>query len=105
MLRLRPGHDRKDVAMRSILLAAAAAAVMAASAPALAGWSITGDAERFRWTEGTTPGVTETGPRFGIGVRWIGERPWGWQFAYQGRIYGGTVHYQGFFLDTGEPTS
>ena len=46
----------------------AALAALAASAPAYAGWSITGDVERFRWAEETDPRVTETGPMFGIGA-------------------------------------
>jgi hypothetical protein len=84
--------------MRSILLAAAAATVMAASAPALAGWGITFDAERFRWSEDLNPTVTETGPMFGIGARWMQERDLGWRFAYRGRLYFGSVDYQGSVL-------
>ena len=89
--------------MKAILGAALAA--LAVSAPASAGWSITGDFERFRWAESTDPRVTETGPMFGIGGRFTLERPAGWQFGWRGRLYVGSVDYDGAFLDTGAPAT
>ena len=83
----------------------AALAGLAASAPAHAGWSITGDVERFRWAEKTDPRVTETGPMFGIGARLSPDRPAGGQFVWRGRLYVGSVDYDGAFLDTGAPAS
>lgn len=83
----------------------AALAALAASAPAYAGWSITGDVERFRWAEDTDPRVTETGPMFGIGARFSLDRPAGWQLVWRGRLYVGSVDYDGAFLDTGAPAS
>lgn len=83
--------------MRCAVLAAALAA-LASSAPASAGWGITADMEHFRWAEDTEPRVTETGPRFGVGVSWTQDRPWGWQFAYRGRLYFGSVKYDGTTL-------
>ena len=76
--------------------AAALAFVLAAvSVPATAGWEVTGDLEHFRWEEQTDPSVTETGPRFGIGLGWSQDKAAGWRFAYRGRLYFGSVDYQG----------
>jgi hypothetical protein len=83
----------------------AALAAVAVSGPAYAGWSITADLEHFRWAEKTQPRVTETGPMFGIGARFSQERPAGWQFGWRGRLYLGSVDYDGAFLDTGAPAS
>src|SRR5688500_6479876 len=87
--------------MKAIRAAALAAA--AVSVPAHAGWGITADVERFRWAESTDPRVTETGPMFGIGVRFSQERPAGWQFGWRGRLYLGSVDYDGSLLFTGAP--
>ena len=65
------------------------------SAPASAEWSLFGDVEHFRWAEQTDPGVTETGPRFGLGLAWRQDKPAGWRFGYRGRLYFGSVDYQG----------
>ena len=70
-----------------------------------AGWSISGDVEHFRWRESTTPSVTETGPLFGLGLQWTQDRPAGWGFRYQGRLYFGSVDYNGSLLFTGEPVT
>jgi hypothetical protein len=83
----------------------AALAAMAVSASAHAGWDITGDIERFRWSESTAPRVTETGPMFGIGGRFTQEREAGWQFGWRGRLYFGSVDYRGSFLADNTPAS
>jgi hypothetical protein len=80
-------------------------AALAASASAYAGWAITGDVEHFRWSESGDPSVTETGPMFGIGARFTQDRPAGWQFGWRGRLYFGSVDYNGAFLDTGAPAT
>lgn len=82
---------------------AAALAAIAVSAPAHAGWGISADIEHFRWAENTNPRVTETGPMFGIGVRFSQERPAGWQFGWRARLYLGSVDYDGSLLFTGAP--
>ena len=84
-------------------LVALALALAAVSAPAAAGWSVSGDLEHFRWAEDTSPSVTETGPRFGIGVHWTQDKPAGWQFGYHGRLYFGSPAYTGSLLFSGEP--
>jgi hypothetical protein len=88
--------------VRAIL---AAIAVVAVSAPAHAEWGMTADLEHFRWSELNGPGVTERGPRVGIGIRYSRELTGGWLFGYRGRAYFGTVDYEGAFLDTGAPAS
>ena len=87
------------------LVAAALAAGIAVSAPAHAGWGITGDVEHFRWEEKTDPRVTETGPMFGIGARYSQDRDAGLQFGWRGRFYFGSVDYNGSFLDTNAPAT
>src|SRR5205085_7426495 len=93
---------REDVAMKHIFAAGFCAALLC-SAPAHAGWSITGDVEHFRWAESGDPRVTESGPMFGIGARYNQNRPAGWQFGWRGRLYYGSVDYNGAFLGTNEP--
>jgi hypothetical protein len=88
--------------MRHLLVALTLAA---ASAPAAAGWSVSADLEHFRWAEDTSPSVTETGPRFGLGLHWMQDRDAGWYFAYHGRLYFGSVNYQGAELLTDVPLS
>jgi hypothetical protein len=70
---------------------------------AAAEWTAHVAAEHFHWAEATTPGVTETGPRVGLGVGWTQDRSSGWLLAYRGELYGGTVRYSGAGLFTGTP--
>ena len=55
--------------------------------------------------EDTSPQVTETGPRFGLGLHWTQDRPTGWQFGYHGRLYFGSVDYRGSLLLSNQPAS
>jgi len=67
----------------------------ATSGAAWAEWEASVKIERFRWAESTQPGVTETGPRFGIGAAWTRRQPNGLLFAWRGELYGGSVEYSG----------
>jgi hypothetical protein len=87
------------------LLGALLAAALTASAPAWAGWGITADVERFRWSESSAPSVTETGPMFGIGARYTQNRDAGWLFGWRGRLYFGSVDYNGALLDASAPAT
>ncbi len=87
--------------MKAIVAGALAGVLV--SAPAHAGWGISAEVERFRWAESTHPRVTETGPMFGIGARFSQERPAGWPFGWRGRLYLGSVDYNGSLLFTGTP--
>jgi hypothetical protein len=90
--------------LRSILPSAFLAFSLAASPLARAGWGISGELEHFRWKESTSPSVTETGPLYGLGLHWTQDRPAGaWRLGYNGRLYFGTVDYNGSILLTGEP--
>jgi opacity protein-like surface antigen len=86
-------------------VAALALAFSAAGTAAAAGWELTGDVERFRWREDTDPRVSETGPMLGIGLNWTQQRELGWRLGYRGRLYFGSVDYQGSFLGTDIPVS
>ena len=88
--------------MRKLL---AALALAACAASAQAGWSVSADAEHFRWRESTDPVVTEKGQRFGLGWDFLAEREAGWQFAYRGQFRRGTVNYDGSFLFSGDPAT
>ena len=101
MLRLRPGDDRANV-RRAFALAAAAWA-LALPVAASAGWSLSGDIESFRWRESTTPSVRESGPRFGIGGGWLPAKDAGWLLGWKGKLYWGSVDYDGALLFSNTP--
>lgn len=88
--------------MRQALAACLFLAGATLSSPAWAEWSAFGEAEYFRWKEAVSPSVTETGPMFGVGLRWRQDRP-GLRFGYEGRVYGGGVDYDGALLFSGTP--
>jgi len=77
------------------LLASFGVSLVAASGAARAEWEANAKVERFRWAEDTQPGVTESGPRFGIGLGWTQDRESGWLLAWRGELYGGSVQYNG----------
>jgi hypothetical protein len=77
------------------LLASFVASIVLASGAARAEWEANAKVERFRWAENTQPGVTETGPRFGIGAGWTQDRDSGWLLGWRGELYGGSVEYNG----------
>ena len=72
---------------------------------ALARWSVSGDAESFHWRESTTPSVSESGPRFGLGGSWRQEKDAGWLLGWRGKLYWGSVDYNGALLFTGAPAT
>lgn len=102
MLRLRPGDDRAHVALRRRFVAALFLFLLGASGAALAEWSTGLEYQHFKWTEPSV-GVTETGPLWGLGLDWRGEKPSGWQFAWRGKYYFGSVDYDGATLVGGQP--
>ncbi len=54
--------------------------------------------EYLSWKEATTPQVKETGPLFALGISYIANRESGALFAYRGKLWGGTVNYDGSTL-------
>lgn len=91
--------------MTKLVRSLAAAALTSVATAANAGWSVSLDAEAFKWEEATTPSVTEKGPRWGFGWEYEQLKPAGWQFAYRGQFRRGTVDYTGSFLFTGGPAT
>ena len=89
--------------MRSVAFALALAAL--AGPCAAGGWSVTADLEHFRWREDTSPSVTETGPRVGLGLGWTQDKAAGWELRYQGRLYFGSVDYTGSLLLSNTPVT
>lgn len=57
----------------------------------------------MRWVEATSPEVTETGPLAALGLAYTQDRDAGWLFAYRGKIWGGSVNYDGATLFGGTP--
>ena len=88
--------------MRLALAACLLVAGATLSSVAQAEWSAFGETEYFRWKEAVSPSVTETGPMFGLGLRWRQDGP-GLRFGYEGRVYGGSVDYDGALLFSGAP--
>lgn len=91
--------------MRRALVALCVLGCLAASGKAAAEWSIMGQVEHFKWAESTTPSVTETGPRFGIGATWTQNKDYGFHAGYRGYLYQGSVEYRGALLLSGQPVS
>jgi hypothetical protein len=84
------------------------------AAAILAGWSLlpsialaeltlTGGVDYLRWTESSTPSVKETGPLFALGLAYTQDRDVGALFAYRGKLWGGSVKYDGATLFGGTP--
>jgi hypothetical protein len=54
--------------------------------------------EYLHWEERTTPKVTEKGPIAAVGFNWTQDKVAGLLFAYRGKLYAGTVQYEGSLL-------
>jgi hypothetical protein len=81
----------------------AVAGGLAACGSALAAWSVSAEVESFRWRESTSPSVTESGPRYGIGASWRQEKEAGWLLGWRGKLYWGSTDYNGALLFSGTP--
>jgi hypothetical protein len=79
-------------------LASSLAALLVAS-PAHAQLAVTAAVEYFQWIEDTSPiEVREQGPLFVLGLEYTQPKDKGWLFAYRGKVYGGSVEYDGALL-------
>ena len=67
--------------------------------------SLNGAIEYLSWKETTTPQVKETGPLFALGIAYTQDRDSGALFAYRGKLWGGTVEYDGSTLFGNTPTA
>ncbi len=65
--------------------------------------ALSGDVAYLDWQETTNPEVKETGPLYGFGVAYTQNRDAGVLFAYRGKLWGGTVDYDGATLFGGIP--
>ena len=65
--------------------------------------TLSGGVDYFYWKETTIPEVKETGPLYGLGVAYTQNRDAGALFAYRGKLWGGTVNYDGSTLFGGTP--
>jgi hypothetical protein len=70
---------------------------------ARAGLTLSGGVDYLYWNETTVPEVKETGPLFGLGLAYTQNRDAGALFAYRGKLWGGTVNYDGGTLFGGTP--
>lgn len=70
---------------------------------ALAELALTGGFDYLRWTESSTPSVKETGPLYTLGLAYTQDRDAGALFAYRGKLWGGSVKYDGATLFGGTP--
>lgn len=65
--------------------------------------TLNGGVDYLRWTEASTPSVKETGPLYSMGIAYTQDRDDGALFAYRGKVWGGSVKYDGATLFGGTP--
>jgi hypothetical protein len=88
-----------------ILIAVTAACCVLAPSTARAELTLSASIDYFKWDESTTPRVKESGPLFALGLAYTQDRDAGPLFAYRGKIWGGTVNYDGATLFGGTPVT
>ncbi len=66
---------------------------------------LAGGLEYFDWREDTTPEVRETGPVVAFHASWTEDKASGVVFGAKGRIWTGSVDYEGASLVTNQPLS
>jgi hypothetical protein len=64
-----------------------------------------GGVEYFKWDEDTTPSVTETGPVLAVGFDYFVPRDSGFVPGYRGKLWFGSIDYEGADLFTGAPVN
>jgi hypothetical protein len=89
----------------SIRIIAALFATLVVPATASAQLIVNGGVEYFRWTEDTTPKVKESGPIGFIGLSYRQPRDAGVLFGYSGKLWGGSVDYDGALMNSNTPIS
>lgn len=82
-----------------------ALAFCAALLPSLACAEVTVNAgvDYLYWEESSVPQVKETGPLYTLGLGYTQDRDAGVLFAYRGKLWGGSVNYDGATLFSGTP--
>ncbi len=95
-------QNQNDRSARKFLIAVILATVLPPSV-ACAEFTLNGGAEYLYWKETTVPEVKETGPLYALGIAYTQNRDAGALFAYRGKLWGGTVDYDGATLFGGTP--
>jgi hypothetical protein len=85
------------------LLAALLGTPVLLPAMARAELSLSAGVEYLSWKETTTPEVTESGPLYALGIAYSQDIDAGALFAYRGKLWGGSVDYDGATLFGGTP--
>ena len=82
-----------------------ALALLAALLPCTARAELTlnGGVDYLYWEETSVPKVRETGPLYSLGIGYTQDREAGALFAYRGKLWGGSVEYEGATLFGGAP--
>lgn len=98
---MRPGMRRAGA--RNALVAAIAISVLCWPAIGRSELVLSAGVDYLRWVESTSPEVTETGPLAVLGLGYTQNRDAGLLFAYRGKLWGGSVNYDGATLFGGTP--
>jgi hypothetical protein len=98
-----PARQRNHRDARNILRALLAGLSLLLPSIACAELVLSAGVDYLRWVESTSPQVTETGPLAAFGLGYTQDRDAGWLFAYRGKIWGGSVNYDGATLFGGTP--
>jgi len=82
-----------------------AVALLTALLPSIACAELTlnGGVDYLYWDETSVPKVKETGPLYSLGLGYTQDRDAGVLFAYRGKLWGGSVNYEGATLFGGTP--
>jgi hypothetical protein len=88
-------QSRNDVIRRSLL---AGAILVMLPSMACAELTLSAGVDYFDWSENTSPSVSETGPLYTLGIGYTQDRDAGALFAYRGKLWGGSVDYEGATL-------
>jgi hypothetical protein len=82
-----------------------AVALLATLLPSIACAELTlnGGVDYLYWDETSVPKVKETGPLYALGLGYTQDRDAGVLFAYRGKLWGGSVDYEGATLFGGTP--
>ena len=86
-----------------VLIAAMLGAPVLLPSMACAELTLSGAVDYLSWKETTTPEVKETGPLYALGIAYTQDRDAGALFAYRGKLWGGSVTYDGATLFGGTP--
>ncbi|SRR5258708_590542 len=100
-----PPAQRQDAALGWKRLGAVALCVALLPCAAWAELTVSGGVDYLHWTETTVPEVKESGPLYTLGLAYTQDRDAGALFAYRGKLWGGTVDYNGATLFGGTPVN